>query len=162
MYKPGSFSHPDPSVEDRPPYTHFANATHVSVYPHGVPTEWVIGVTRPSKLLLDTQVATANDYLILPKDFVAMAATPEALEKAWEPWATFVTFTDPPVNWKPWGFVWAGVTIVGSDNLCFRNGDPLPGENCDPLAGDDLINRGIINSEDRSIEEKMLASLRFF
>jgi hypothetical protein len=155
IYKPGSaLGNPD---EATPPYTHWTNATHVSVYPSGIPTEGVGGLTRPSTVKFTIAAKQANDHLVYSK-----GASMESLKvEDGAPWATLVSFENPPVNWRPWGFVWAGLALPNMATVCFRNGEEIKNDQCDPLAGDEIIHIGTPEAADRAIEERMLASFKF-
>ncbi len=161
IYKPDSAVSSGSDVSTEAPYTHFSNATHVSIYPSGVPTAGVIGFTQPSTVPFVPQTEQATDYFAVPPGTSFAVFDAEALTDAGKPWATYVTFTAPPTNWKPWGFVWAGVAMSEHASICFRMGERIPSDTCDPLTGDDVVHEGIPDPTDREIEKRILASLRF-
>jgi hypothetical protein len=157
IYKPGSHVPHPGSIQSNPPFSHWDTATHVSMYPSGIPTEGAAGFTQPNKLDLHVEVKQANDYLAFPKgtNIEQVQATNG------DPWATFISFENPPTNWKPWGFVWVAVALPDMSTLCLRNGETVDEVHCDPLAGDQVIHIGTPNPTERAIEERMLTSLRF-
>lgn len=164
IYKPGSFIVSESGstggfVAETPPYTHFSNATHVSIYPVGIPTEGVVGRMRESTITFGPKTDRATDYLSLGSG--AEAALVRGVDAAGAPWATYVTFAEPPENWKPWGFVWASVALEGDRTVCYRNGKSIDTKSCDPLSGDDIVHTGTPDPDERAIEVRMLESFRF-
>lgn len=130
----------------KPPFTHFSEVTHVSVYPRGIPTEGVFSNTRESTARFGESVRAANDFLL--EDGSA--------------WATAVSFSGAvPDGWDEAGFLWAKVVIDNLDLTCLRGMENVPVDVCDPLSGDSLMRRGSVNAEARTIEERMLTSFHF-
>lgn len=73
------------------PFDHFANATHVSVYPKGIPTEGVVAERQEASIEIKPKTQKANDLLLDDGKI----------------FATFYSFTEAPESWEPWGFLWA-------------------------------------------------------
>ncbi|MDZ4284619.1 MAG: Gmad2 immunoglobulin-like domain-containing protein [Patescibacteria group bacterium] len=128
------------------PLTHFSEATHVSMYPRGIPTEGVFSNTRESGVRFGESVRVANDFLL--EDGSA--------------WATAASFGRiVPAGWDEAGFLWAKVVIDNLDLTCRRGVETVPVDVCDPLSGDTLVRRGTVNARVRAIEEAMLASFHY-
>ncbi|MDQ3077206.1 MAG: hypothetical protein M3Q63_04105 [bacterium] len=128
--------------------THHTPLTHVSIYPDGIGTEGVQGMTSTSTIIFNEDVKTAFDYKLEDGKI----------------WSTFVTFNNPPANWEPWGFVWAGVTIENQKMMCQREGQPATVGNCEigiEYAPSETIISGTINQSDRATQEQIVASFRF-
>lgn len=134
IYKPGS-------DESGLPFTHHSpGATHVSVYPEGIPTEGLFGKKRDSHIDFSIETRSATDYLL--RDGTA--------------YATFANIGAANDAWAEAGFVFAGVPIRDHNIECFREGDRISDEECDPLMGDDIIHKGSIDERDRRTQEAML------
>ena len=161
LYEPANTVAPGGDSRAEPPYTHFSNATHVSFYPSGIPTEGVIGMTRPTTIQFMTDIKTAIDYLALPSGSDGSTTGGVTIESG-RVWATMVVFENPPLNWKPWGFLWASVFMSDSDMVCYRDGARVDENACDPLVGDSVLHTGSPDPAIRAVEERMLESLRFF
>lgn len=131
--------------ESKLPFTHFSNATHVSIYPHGIPTEGVSSENR------DSVVETRQETRI-KKDFLLVNGNP---------WASIFYFEDIPGSWRDWGFVWIGLFVSNESFDCLRENRAIPIENCDPLTGDNLIRYGKTSGRDRDIEEKIISTFEF-
>jgi hypothetical protein len=130
-----------------PPFTHHSMVTQVSVFPRGIPTEGVMGETHSSSFSLDEETSIANDF-VLSND---------------TPWASFLTFKNPSSKWQG-GFVWAEVAIKGLQVRCI---DPSSVErviaeaDCVDVPGGKLIRSGVVNMNDRTIEERIISTFRF-
>lgn len=127
------------------PFNHFANETHVSVYPQGIPTEGVFGVTEP--LTLSTNFATSEDsQLYRLKDGT--------------PFAAYIIPKNPPQSWSESGFIWVRAHISNLESECLRNGAPVAASSCDPLTTDDTIVRtGSVADDDWQAVQAILNSL---
>jgi hypothetical protein len=133
---------------ENPPFSHHSQVTNVSIFPHGVPTEGVVGQTVRTTVDMNMEVERGFDYILGDG----------------ERWATYMTFAIPPESWEPWGFAWARTLIVDGGELCLRNGEEVPLQNCDlgiESEGTTLVRTGSINTEDRRIQEQILSTLRF-
>lgn len=127
------------------PFTHFSNATHVSIYPHGIPTEGVSGDRRDSDVYTMEPTDIKRDFLLAGGD----------------PWATIIYFENPPSSWQDWGFVWLGLGVTGEQFECHRENRTIPMESCDPLSGDNVIRYGVTSGRDRDVQEKIIGSFEF-
>ncbi len=137
---------PATAMGAEPPFTHFSEVTHVSIYPRGIPTEGVFSNTRESAVRFGESVRAANDFL---------------LENG-SAWATAASFSGIlPAGWDEAGFLWAKVVIDDLDLTCRRGMETVPVDVCDPFSGDTLVRRGKVSAETRAIEEAMLASFHF-
>ncbi len=139
IYKPGSET-------SELPYTHHSpDATHVSIFPQGIPTEGVFGEWQDSTVDFTVPVGDARDYT-LSDDTV---------------WATYARVTNAPEPWNESGFLFARVAIKDQTSDCLRDDEHISPEACDPLTGDQLIHHGSIDEDDRAIQEAILASFTF-
>lgn len=128
----------------QPPFDHHSFATHVSIFPKGLPTEGVSGETQDTQVKSRESINRGLDFLLKDK----------------KPWATMLTFKDTPASWQG-GFVWAAVTIGDLDISCLRGEQFVPYEQCDVLTGDLYVREGIIDAILREKEVKMLESFQF-
>lgn len=131
--------------ESKLPYTHFSNATHVSIYPHGIPTEGVSSDRRDSDVYTKEVAEVKRDFLLA----------------GGSPWATIIYFKNSPNSWRDWGFLWAGLAVSNESFECLRENRAIPIENCDPLTGDKTVRYGVTIARDRDIEEKIIATFEF-
>jgi len=122
-------------VEEEPPFDHFANATHVSIYPKGIPTEGVSAPREEASVKL-SNTNKANDLLM----------------ENGEVFASYYTF-EVPSSWEPWGFLFARTRIENLETTC--TGD------CDVLFGDVVMRSGVISERDRDIIEVILQTFKF-
>lgn len=137
---------PDQVGGESPPFTHFSEITHVSVYPQGIPTQGLTGQTRPSTLTFQEEITNADDFLL----------------KNGTPFATAANFANPPSSWNESGFIFAHLVIENLEISCLRNGTEIPTVECNVLAGEDvLVRSGSISEEDRAVEERILRSFAF-
>jgi hypothetical protein len=128
------------------PLTHHSDATQVSVFPRGIPTEGVSGENRDSTFALPVQ-AEKNKEFFLSDGTV---------------WARyFAGFKTRPSSWDEFGFIWTGLRIEDGKTTCLRNNQEVSQDQCNSLGGDQIIRFGKVNSEDKAVEEKMLRSFRF-
>jgi hypothetical protein len=134
-----------PGPDPERPLDHHADATHLSIYPEGIPTEGVFGERAPTQMPVNDQVAEGWDYLLEDGTI----------------WGTMLTFHHPPESWTESGFVWAAAAIQNLEVQCFRNDKQVGEAECDPLMGDRVVRRGEVDREERSVVEQMLATFRF-
>jgi hypothetical protein len=128
------------------PLTHFDEATHVSIYPHGIATEGIFGRTSQTAVSVSPELSRGLDH-ILEND---------------QPWATQLAFSDPPASWGPSGFVWARVRVTDLETLCTRANREIEMSECDPLVMEDKIRRtGTIDEDARRTVETILSTFRF-
>lgn len=127
------------------PFDHFAEATHFSIYPKGVPSEGLIGQNIDVSLPLNEKVKSAKEYILSNND----------------KWATMVSFEDTPSSWKPWGFIWSGVKVKNLEFSCKRGNQEVEVEVCNPFEGDTLLREGNVNSDLIEIERKIINSFKF-
>lgn len=138
--------YPKGSITSQLPLTHHSDTEiHVSVFPHGVPTEGFFGEAIDTNVTFSVTTESARDYVLSDNTRFATIA--------------FIGARGP--NWTPSGFVFAHVPIKAEMIRCVRMDEEVPASNCDPLMGDVLIRDGEVDQELRQIEEQMLASFRF-
>jgi len=120
--------------------------THLSIYPQGLPREGVLGSRATSGLELNFETKR-NQKLVL---------------ESGETWAYHISFAEYPKNWNQDNFIWASLKVNDLETRCFREGEEISSEECDPLLTDDQIRRsGEVDSKDRQILEAMLKSFKF-
>lgn len=127
------------------PWDHHTEATHLSIYPQGIPTEGIMGDERPSDIIVTAPRAVARDYI---------------LENG-RPWATMVRFEAPPAGWNSSGFVLARALIEDEETICLRAGEPVPEGDCQPLTGDEIARSGYVDPALRETQKLMLTSFGF-
>ncbi len=131
----------------KPPFTHHNDLANVSIFPHGVATEGVLGSIGTSTVKIAEPINRAIDYILQNGDH----------------WATLVSFEDIPAGWKEYGFVWARATVNNHIQKCTLDGVEVVVDRCHALGepGAVLTDAGNVNQEERAIEEKILGSFRF-
>ncbi len=131
------------------PLTHFDSATHVSIFPHGLPTEGVVGDSQISTVPFAVPTRVARDFLLEDKT----------------PWATFaglyIQNTSPNFVPEDAGFIWAGLKVDNLMEECTRNGVVVSEAQCDVMTGDQITRRGSVSAADRATQEEILASFRW-
>ncbi len=130
---------------DMPPFIHFSEVSHVSVYPFGIPTEGINGEYRASSASLSEQPLQAIDFILEDET----------------PWATYVNFARRPKSWQESGFIFAGTEIANLRMICMKDDQPIEFEKCDPFTGDLIIRTGEIDENIRQIQEIMLSTFKF-
>jgi hypothetical protein len=128
--------------------THHSKFTHVSVYPQGIGTEGIFGQTTSSNVSFKAPVKRPLDYVLNDNTR----------------WATFAGFTSVPSSWKPWGFVFAGTVVENEQVECIAHDELINKGVCEiDIENEDAetVRAGIINAEDRKIQEQILASFQF-
>ncbi len=100
------------------PFTHFANITNISVFPHGIPTEGLIGETRAVRGGWGGNIATSSRVYTL---------------KDGTPFAAYLQFKRTPESWNDSGFVWVRLKLDNMDTTCYKNGEEISDEKCNPL-----------------------------
>lgn len=128
-----------------PPYDHFSDVSNVSIFPHGLSLEGVIGQSRQSTIKFNYELEDSLDYLTKNGDV----------------WASYINLKEEPNSeWKDWGFIWVKNKIVDPVYSCSRNGADVKIEECNPYNGDEFERNGVINSEIQKIQEKIIASFK--
>lgn len=140
-----TFYNPKQTGGATPPFTHHNDsAVHVSIFPSGLPTEGVSGETVTTTVSTMVTVDRGIDFILKDKT----------------PWATMLTFKNPPSSWGG-GFVWAVAVVKSLDTTCLRGEQFIPYEQCDVLTGDLYIRDGTVDESIRATEVRMLESFRF-
>ena len=129
------------------PLIHHSNATQVSIFPNGVPTEGIIGQDQPSTLSFKPAGVLATDFVLADGNR----------------WATHVRFDQIPASWGQSGFVWGSIKLDDLTIDCLVNGVELPTDQCSPPLPDGavLLRHATINSQDRSDVERIVQSFTF-
>lgn len=131
--------------DPRVPYNHFVNATYIGIYPHGIPTEGVIGETASSSVDFTPAVRTSRTYML----------------NDGRPWAVYAQFSDIPQSWQTYGFLWARMAIDGLEVTCYRDGTEIAQSKCDPMMGDELSRSGEVRTEDWNTIKEIMRSFEF-
>lgn len=128
------------------PYDHHTDGvTHVSIFPEGVSSEGVFGVSRESEINFELPAIEVLDYIL----------------EDGTPWATIATFSDPPPKWSKSGFLFSSVNIQNLDAKCLREGENISDEECEPLLGDTVIRKGEIDEQERLVTIAIMESFEF-
>ena len=129
------------------PLIHHSNATQVSVFPNGVPTEGIIGQSQPSTLTFKPGGALATDFVLADGSR----------------WATYSRFNRAPAGWDQSGFVWGAVKLDDLTIDCLVDGVELPTDQCAPPLPDGavLLRHANVSRQDRADVERILSSLTF-
>ncbi len=134
-----------PNKKVIPPFDHFADINNVSIYPKGLPTEAVIGQSKTTDIDLDYKFDKSIDYIL--EDGSA--------------WATYINFEKVSDPWKPWGFLWAKTVVNDIEYKCLRSGKEIELDNCNPFEDDEFVRMGVVDSDIREIQEKIIRSFKF-
>ena len=127
------------------PLNHFANVTHVSVYPEGIPTEGLFGDMERFTIAME-HVDYEESTLYVLED-----GTPFA--------AKYVP-TKRPESWNDAGFVWGRVRIANLEATCIRDGETVSSRECDPMTRDDRIVRN--GSVDGDVWDRVVRVMESF
>ena len=130
-------------TSSQPPFIHFSDVNHVSVYPYGIPTEGISGEYQASFVNLNERPSQAIDFILEDNT----------------PWATYINFAQRPASWQESGFIFAGTKTMNLKLVCMRDDQPIELEKCD--FGDLIIRSGEIDTNIRKTQEIMLSSFRF-
>lgn len=142
IYKPNSST-------STPPFNHFIDATHVSVYPHGIATEGEVGQTATSSIATSYDTDSLYDFT-LNNDL---------------PWATYLNPAKEPASWNQSGFIWAKVSLEDVFTRCLNTDNEAVALNqCLEIPKNnnlELIHQGEINKHDRAIQEEIIKSFQW-
>lgn len=128
------------------PFTHHSEqVSHVSVYPHGIPTEGFFGETAPTDVDFAIPVEQERDYVL----------------DSGEHFATLAFSPFGGSNWTASGFLFAHVALEDVAVTCMRGGEEIAAELCDPLVGDTIVRSGTLPPGVRETEVRMLESFIF-
>jgi len=133
------------TTDSAPPFIHFSEVSHVSVYPYGIPTEGINGEYQASSANLSERPAQAIDFILEDET----------------PWATYINFAQRPNSWQESGFIFAGTEITNLRMICMKGDQPIEFDKCDPFTGDLIIRNGKIDENIRQTQEIMLSSFKF-
>jgi len=134
-----------PGVPVDMPLDHFANITHFSIYPRGIPTEGLFGETRP---------------LDIPSPFPVSAESRLYVLEDGTPYAAYVKPSRTPREWNDSGFIWMRVRVPDLQTRCIRDGNTVSEAECDPLTRDDQILRtGSVDPESWRVEKAILRTV---
>ncbi len=125
-------------------YDHFANRTHVSVYPQGIPTEGLFAQTRPIDVSIKADVSTQSRSYMLGNGDI---------------FARYFLFNQSPEGWNESGFVWSRVRVSNQQELCQQGDEMVSVEQCDPFFGDEIVVQGEV---DPSIDTQVQEILKTF
>lgn len=137
----------EPPVDDaKLPLTHHSEGvTHVSVYPHGIPTEGFFGEATDTDVDFAVSTQQARDYVLADGSRYATLA--------------FLGRNGP--NWTESGFVFAHAEIKNLSVSCERGGEPIVMEQCDALTGDTVVRDGSVPDIVRETQVHVLESFEF-
>lgn len=132
------------------PFDHFANETHVSVYPKGIPTENVIAQSiSVDESNIDFPYELSEDSKIF------------VLENG-QPFAAYLKPVNNPDNWNSSGFIWARIKIDNLNTRCERDGEEISEMECDPLVrGDQILWNGSIDQQEWVMVSNTVESFKF-
>jgi hypothetical protein len=131
------------------PLDHFANVSHFSVYPKGIPTEGLFGETRS----FDVDVL----FTVSDVPFTVSEESEIFLLEDGTPFAAYVKPAALPRGWTESGFFWLRARVEDLRVRCLRDGEEVGPEECDPLRRDDRILR--TGRVDQKIWDQELAML---
>ncbi len=139
IYKPGH-------REGNLPFDHFANATHVSFFPQGIPTEGLVSITEEGDSLVN-----------FPTD--------QSIRFVLDDGKTFASYSkpsNPPRSWNQSGFVWARGYMPNISSECRHNGNAVTEGECDVFGGGDtIVFSGSLDTDEWAVIEQILASITF-
>lgn len=127
------------------PLTHHSIATHVSVYPHGIPTEGVFGKTKTTGLNFSVTARQVIDFVLDNGEY----------------WATYLNPVQNLSTWNSAGFVWGSVEIMELEAACFQGETEVSEAECDPFLGDQIVQRGSVSSDDTDAIQRIIESFHF-
>ncbi len=140
------FLPPSVDIDEEEVLTHHSDRSHVSVFPHGYPTEGIFGQARHSRVIMsNAEVEDKTDYILGSE----------------EAWGTMMTFSDAPEGWTEAGFIWSRADVEDFEFRCFDGDDEVPRESCDPVRGHEFRHFGSLDRLERRIQEEVLSSFTF-
>lgn len=134
-----------PQYKNNLPFDNFSSETNVSIFPKGIPTDAVVGHTQDVNFNLELKTLKSFDYIL--DNNVA--------------WASYISFTDIPKSWQPWGFVWLNTQIENLKYICKSGQQEVSLEECNTFEGDILERQGSIDKETRNTQLKILRTFKF-
>lgn len=143
-----SFYIPNDDMDHIGPFDHhYVGIDHVSIYPHGIPTEGVFGQTTSIPEDWRNDLTRESSLYVLEDDV---------------PFAAYLRFEQSPESWEDWGFVWMRSRIQDEEIIYLIDGEEVDRE-VDPL-GDPrvtIVRRGEVDSEVWSTMKRVVESIEF-
>jgi hypothetical protein len=125
------------------PLTHLDNASHVSIYPTGLPLGGL-------------------NFSFSEKDFVNKNGIEFLLQefrtREGDLWGILATPKIDIEGWKPWGFVWIASEIRNEEYLCLSGEAEIDPDLCNPFEGDEIFKSGEVDNKFIQIGREMLDS----
>jgi hypothetical protein len=134
-----------PPIASSLPLTHHHSEVNVSVFPQGIPTEGVFGVTVEGGPEIGETVVRELTYVLVDNT----------------PWAVVASFANPPASWTGGGLIWARAAGATLSVRCLRNGVEVSEQQCDPMFGDEVVREGSVDPLVWETEQAILKSFRF-
>ena len=136
------------NVMNEPPFTHFSENQHLSVYPNGIATEGIHGqneITLTDEYVKIDEINKITNYILNNE----------------EVWAQMITFSMTPDRWKEWGFIWHRFNIINYNESCFSEGEPVSVYDCNVFTGDEIRRFGEVSESSKKINQRILQSFKF-
>jgi hypothetical protein len=130
------------------PYYHFDNATHVSIYPHGIPTGALLAPRVSAQAVTGPDFTDARALLMGSSTAFAYEAVAPMY----------------PAQWKPWGFLFARVYIADMAITCRvpSASDHRVAPQCPPfLENRDVHRAGDLDFDTRRTVVRVMQSITF-
>ncbi len=126
--------HPEDVSENEfdPPYDHFINANHVSVYPKGFPIEGLMVSAEPIE----------EDF-----GFALSAESKMFVTESGQPFALYLKPQQLPQGWTQSGYIFARAQINDFDQYCLTSESERREANDCEFMGEDVANRLIYTGE---------------
>lgn len=134
---------------EHPPFNHFSNSPHVSVYPNGLAMDGVVG----DRLLIND----GEEFF----PYVTTSKLTEFKTKDGSTWAITTQFLGIPNQWSEWGYLWARMEVKNFEEICVRNGNEISKDECNIFEGDQITRSGEVDDVSEQLIRSMLNSFKF-
>ncbi|MGM0482498.1 MAG: hypothetical protein ACQEP6_01380 [Patescibacteria group bacterium] len=125
--------------------THHTDVHSVSIFPQGYPTEGIFGESGSSNVNFGEEINEATDYYLLNGDV----------------WGTMLKPESEKEKWNEHGFVWGVLPVKEHETVCFKDGEEISKDRCDPVSGHEIKHSGSVKEQDRLIQKEILRSFEF-
>ncbi|HMP67488.1 MAG TPA: hypothetical protein PKA60_01955 [Candidatus Paceibacterota bacterium] len=135
------------TFDKNPPFDYFSNADVIVIFPLGFNSEVLVGQ------IIDSQIELNSELEIDKKIEYVLDNN--------EPFASAITFSKVPKNWKKWGSVWSVSEVKNIDYFCRRDNVRISLENCNPFDEDVFARMGEIDQDTKKIQQEIIKSFSF-
>jgi len=131
-----------------------ASLSYLSIFPEGMGTELPAGGAIELSTL---NSGVPNLQFGVKKEESSLFRLENGTE-----WAYYLRPLSPPMSWSKYGFIFAQIGVNNFTATCYdeQSGAEKPTENCDPMAGDQLVRAGEVKEREAKIIHHLLSSIQ--